>query len=244
MDKENFKIELNKELEDLSLREIKNLINELVDRLPSSYYECIICKIKYFKGEENTIDENTLKEYNKILADFEKIQNGEICFKSYSFENGTYSYYEESVDYSYYPSNELKEVLDNTYKIIKRLVLYKEYMKVITLFESIINTSYTCEEVGNSEYDDSDEVYDSYEVDFNDIKDNLEIDLNQMCLYAIYSLLMCNKSDKFEKIWKYTKICHNIDIKGVLNVGIEKIDNFSEFYSEWLKYKNKREKSI
>ena len=236
MDKENFKIELNNELENLSISEIKDLINELMSILPSNYYEYIICKIKNFKGEKYKIDDDSLKEYDRILDDFKKIENGEICFKSYPYETGTYSYYDADVDYVYYPSYELEEILIDTYKLIKKLVLYKEYSKAITLFESIINTNYTCEEVGNPEYDDSNEVYDTYEVDFNNIKNDLEIDLNQACICAIYSLIMCNKSDKFEKIWNYTKICHNIDIRNVLNVGIEKINNFDEFYSEWVKY--------
>ena len=118
MDKENFIIELNKELENLSTKEIKNLMNEFVSRLPSNYYEYIICKIKNFKGEKYKIDEDYLKEYDRILALFDKIENGEICFKSYSYETGTYSYYDADVDYVYYPSSELKEILIDTYKLI------------------------------------------------------------------------------------------------------------------------------
>ena len=38
MDKENFEIELSKELENLSISEIKDLIIELVDNLPANYY--------------------------------------------------------------------------------------------------------------------------------------------------------------------------------------------------------------
>ena len=243
MDKESFKIELSKELKSLSINEIKNLINELVDKLPANYYEYIICKIKYFKDEKYELDEDTLNKYNKILVDFERIENGDVCFKSYSYETGTYSYYDADEDYVYYPSNELKQILIDTYYLIKKLVLYKEYSKVITLFESIINTNYTCEEYGDPEYDDSDEVYDTYGVDFNDIKDDLGIDLNQACIYAIYSLIMCDKSDKLEKIWKYTEIC-NVEIKDVLNIGIEKINNFDQFYNEWLKYTEKKKKKI
>ncbi len=240
MNRENFKIELNKELENLSIEEIKNLINEFIDRIPSNYYEYIICKIKYLKGEKYNLDDDTLKEYEKILADFEKIENGEICFKSYSYETGTYSYYSEDVDYVFYPSSEIKEVLVASYNLIKKLILYKEYSKVITLFESIINTRYTCEEGGNPEYDNSDVVYDTYDVDFNDIKDNLGIDLNKTCIYDIYSLIMLNKSDKYEKIWEYKKICNDINIKEVLNVGLEKIDNFDKIYNEWVKYVEKK----
>lgn len=240
MDREIFKAELNKELKDLTTQEIIKLINELVDKLSSSDYEYLLCKIKHFKGEDFKLDNSTIKEYNNILSDFEEIKNGEICFKSYSYETGTYSYYDADVDYVYYPSYEIKKVLINTYELIKKMVLYSEYEKAITLFESIIYTNYTCEEVGNPEYDDSDEVYDIYEVDFNNIKNNLGIDLNNACLYAIYSITMLNKSDKFEKICNYYKVCPDINIKDIKNIGIEEIDDFDKFYTELTKYLDKK----
>ncbi len=115
-------------------------------------------------------------------------------------------------------------------------MLYKEYDKVITIFESIINTDYTCEEVGDPEYDDPNNIYSIYEIDINTIKDDLGIDLKSACLYAIYSVLMSNKKDKFEKIWNYVSICKNVNIKDVKNIGIEKIKNFDEFYVDWKKY--------
>lgn len=100
----------------------------------------------------------------------------------------------------------------------------------------IIYTDYTCEEIGDPEYDDSDEVYDSYNVDFGLIKHDLGIDLNKLCLYAVYSLIMCNKANKFERMLEYTKICHNINLKDVKNIGIEKINDFEKNYDKWLKY--------
>ncbi len=236
MNIENFKMELNKELKTLSAHEVIDLINGLIDKLPSDYYEYIICKIKNFKGEQNNIDEDILKKYNEILTKYEEIENGEICFKGYSYETGTYSYYDADIDYVYYPTHELEEVFADTYELIKKLVLYREYGRVITLFESIINTNYTCEEVGNPDYDNSDEIYDTFEVDFDMAKNNLGIDLNKACLYAIYSLIMSNKSNKYDKIFDYIKICPNVNIKDVLKIGIEKIDNFNEIYSEWIKY--------
>ncbi len=238
MNKEEFKTILNAELKELSKSEVNDLINILIDNLSSEYYEFLLCKIKYFKNEKCEIDEETLLQYNYILDDFEKISNGEICFRSYSYETETYSYYDADVDYVYYPSSELRYVFNETYNLIKKLILYKEYSKVITLFEKIIYTNYTCEEVGNPEYDDSDEVYDSYEVDFKSIKNDLKIDLNKICLYAIYSLIMNNLEDKFERIYNYTKLCYNINIRDVENIGIEKINDFEKFYTEWSQYLN------
>ena len=241
MDKEKLKSKINKELKETSVDEMKKLIIELLEKAPSYSYEYVLCKLKDVKNENLELDHDTLNEYERILADFEKIENGDICVRSYTYETGTYSYYDADVDYVYYPTYELKEVLVDACEMIKKLVLYKEYGKVITLFESIIHTNYTCEEVGNPEYDDSDEVYDVYDVDFNNIKYNLEIDLDEACVYAIYSLIMCNKSDKLEKIWEYKKVFYNVNIKDAQYVGIEKIAHFDKFYEEWTKYLEQKE---
>lgn len=242
MNKEEFRVTLNTELKELSKIEINELIDNLINYIPSEYYEFLLCKIKYFKNEKCEISDEDISQYKDILDNFKKISNGEICFRSYAYETGTYSYYDADLDYVYYLSGELQEIFNETYRLIKKLMLYKEYNKIITLFECIIDTDYTCEEVGNPEYDDSDDVYDTYEVSIETVKNDLGIDLNKICLYAIYSLIMCDKSDKFEKMLKYTKICYNINIKDVTNIGIDKINEFDVLYNEWLKYLNENVK--
>ena len=73
MNKEIFKNEFNMELEDMSITEIKNLINELLNEVSSNYYEYLLCKIKYLKGEEydNIIDnfDEFYREWSHYLKD-------------------------------------------------------------------------------------------------------------------------------------------------------------------------------
>ena len=47
---------------EIGSKEVIDLINGLIDKLPSDYYEYIICKIKNFKGEQNNLDEDILKD--------------------------------------------------------------------------------------------------------------------------------------------------------------------------------------
>ena len=241
MNKDKFQKEINKELDNMSLSEIKELIKDLTENISPRYYDYIINKIKLFKKEDLVLDNDTMNIYNNITADFDKIEEGEIRFKSSPYETGANSYFDVDVDSAYYPSKELKSVLIKTYNLMEKLVLFKEYAKVITLFELIINTNYTSEEVDDLDYEDDD--YLLYQPSFDDIKDYLGIDLNKACIYAIYSLIMTNKSDKLVKILEYTKICPDVDIKDARKVGIEKIKDFPKFYSEWLKFVKERNKS-
>ncbi len=107
MNKKRFKIELNKELNDLSFEKIRDLLNEIVEDLPIEYYDYLLCKVKNFKGENYELDSNTLEEYEDLLFDFEEIEDGEICFNCYSRDTG--SYYEDG--YVYFPSIKLKKFL-------------------------------------------------------------------------------------------------------------------------------------
>ena len=241
MNKDKFQKEINKELDNMSLSEIKELIKDLTENISPRYYDYIINKIKLFKKEDLVLDNDTLNIYNNITADFDKIEEGEIRLKACPYETGENSYFDVDVDSAYYPSKELKSVLIKTYNLMEKLVLFKEYAKVITLFELIINTNYTSEEVDDLDYEDDD--YLLYQPFFDDIKDYLGIDLNKACIYAIYSLIMTNKSDKLVKILEYTKICPDVDIKDARKVGIEKIKDFPKFYSEWLKFVKERNKS-
>ena len=87
-------------------------------------------------------------------------------------------------------TRELNEILNKTYNYIKDAVWHKKYSDVIEIFDLLLFTEYVCEEVGNPEYDDFDEVYDSFKRNLNDFKDLLDFDFNELLLYAIYSVII------------------------------------------------------
>ena len=55
---DNFELDDKNEFENIPVKHV------YLDKLPSNYYEYLICKIKYLKGEKYNIDDNLLKEYN------------------------------------------------------------------------------------------------------------------------------------------------------------------------------------
>lgn len=119
--------------------------------------------------------------------------------------------------------------------------MHKKYSDAIEIVDLLLFAEYICEEVGNPEYDNSNEVYDTFERNIEDFKDSLDFDFNELLLYAIYSVIMSNCYNKNEKIFNYIKY-RNINITQVKNIGIEEINNFDKFYDEWIEFLDKKDK--
>lgn len=236
MNKKEFTEQLNKSLDNVSLENAKKIINEIGDKLPSNLYDVTLCIINNINGNLSLSDEEIDNKINYIKDMFKEIEEGNICSRCYSYEDGYYGCYGENYDYHYYPTKEMDNILNETYEFGKKLVYYKKYSKAIEMFDLILYSKYTCEEVGNPEYDDSDEVYDYFDVDLETVKHNLDFDIDYVYLYAIYAVLAGNYADKNEKIYKYLKENNHVMIEGALCLGIEEIKELDKFYSDWIKY--------
>ena len=59
------------------------------------------------------------------------------------------------------------------YKLGIALVNKKLYRQAIKIFDLIIYANYSCSEMGNPEYDYSNEIYDVYDVDLSSVKELL-----------------------------------------------------------------------
>ena len=130
-------------------------------------------------------------------------------------------------------------MLDKTYEFGKTLIYHKEYAKAIEMFDLILFTNYSCEEVGNPEYDDSGDMHDTFKVDITDLKDSLDFDLDYACLYGIYAVLASNYPNKCQKVYKYLKKCSHHNLEDALDLGIETITNIEKFKNEYQTYLNK-----
>lgn len=243
MNKQEFKKELFNNLKELNDSQVGEIICSLVDELPCTSYERILCKIKNKSGTLKPDKEKFKKIETEIKSSYKRINNGEICFNCYSYPNGSYSYYEEDYDIYYYSNKEIDEVLDKTYEFGKTLIYHKEYAKAIEMFDLILFTDYSCEEVGNPEFDNSGDVYDTFEVDITHLRESLNFDLDYICLYGIYAVLASNYPNKCQKVYKYLKKCSHHNLEDALDLGIEPIlglQSFKEKYKTYLKENNLR----
>lgn len=236
MEKEQFIKEFTQKLKDLNENELREFINELILMAPGSKYDYLLTKIKNFKNIDNPLDDKTIEEYNSILKRFTKIKNGEICLKSYSYWTGRYLFFDEAFENVYYTSKELLLFLCDLEKLLEKLVLYREYNKVIKLFNRLYNATLLCEKTNNPEYADNDDVIDTYNIDFKSVIMDLNVDTTQMCMLCIYSLIMTKDPKVYKKMFEYNKQ-YSIVFDILDTFGLAKIDNFEEFYNGWLNYK-------
>lgn len=236
----NRKVFLNKideNIEDATIDELKSIIVEISKDIPEGFYFKTLCRIKNLMNNDIVLIDELGEKIKNIYIDFKKVQDGEIVFKCYELDTGTYSPVGEIFDYCYYPTNEMNNLLNRMYNLICKLIFSKNYKEALNIIDLMLYSDYSCEEIPNPVYSDDDEVIDIFDMDIDSIKENLGFDINIVVLYAVYAILMIDMEDKFEKIDYYTKGKY-IDIRDCQNLGIEKISNFDIIYDEWLKYKN------
>lgn len=238
MNKNDFIDEIEKNICDSSTDELKTIIMEVCKDIPKGNYYKILCRIKNIKNNDKILIDGIKKEVDEIYIDFKKVQDGNIVFRCYAVETGYCSAFGEDYEYYYYPTNEMNNMLNRMYDLIRRLIFSKDYMEALNIIDLMLFSNYSCEEISNPEYSDYDEVIDTFDMDINSLRENLDFDINTVILYAIYAIIMSDTSDKFKKIDSYIKDKH-IDIRNCQNLGIEEIPDLDKIYDEWLKYINK-----
>ncbi len=127
-------------------------------------------------------------------------------------------------------------ILEYAYDFVKELIFYKEYSKAIQILDLILFTNYSCEERGNPEYQDTDEVFDTFEITITAVENCIPFSIEVLCRYGIYAVLKSTIPDPCSKIYRYLELCKHTTIKDTLAMGIEPINNIQEFYQKWQKY--------
>lgn len=104
-------------------------------------------------------------------------------------------------------TNEMAIAINAAYILGKKLVCYQEYSKAIEIFDLILYLEYCVEGVGNPEYDNTNDVYDTFYISLKTAVTALDFDFDYICLYGIYAVLKGNYINKNEKIYNYLKQC-------------------------------------
>lgn len=237
MNENDFAKEINKNIDGVSIDELKAIVMEICKDIPKGNYYKTLFRIKNIKSNEILLD-GIEEELDEICKDFKKAQDGEIVFKCYAVETGYYSMFGEDYDYFYYPTKEMDGILNRTYDLIHKLIFSKDYMKALNIIDLMLYSDYICEEISNPEYSDDNEVIDTFDMNMDSLKENLDFDINTIILYAVYAIIMSDTSDKIKKIDCYIKDKH-IDIRDCKNLGIEEVPDLDDIYNELLQYKNK-----
>ena len=215
----------------------KNKIIEIIGlEIPEDDYEKIICAIDNLKGTLKMNQSWFEQQKNDLANLYQQVQNEDIYFYCYAVPNGTYSYYDENEDIFYIATSDMNRFLCLGYEFAKKLIYYKEYVEALKILDLILFTSYTCNEIGNPEYDNSDSIYNTFNVNISDVRDELPFNLDDVCLYAIYAALLSEVNNKLEKVYKYLKLCRVYRLHDAYNLGIEPVKNIDAFYDSFINY--------
>lgn len=213
------------------------IVSTLMDYIPSNCFEKIVCILEdKFETLHNGIDEKLEK---KIDSDFQEIKEGEVVFKCYGVEDKAYSFYDANMDYRYYPTGEMDEILDCTFEYALSLVYTKNYKRALKYLDLILYTDYLCEEISDPMYSDYDEVIDTFEMSFSDVCEELSFTKEYFYLTITYCVLLEYNEDKFDELYKYLKD-KSINISDCVGIGIEDIPNIKDLCNEWEKYKESK----
>lgn len=164
------------------------------------------------------------------------MQDGDIYFKCYAVEDGTYCYYDANEEIYYYATAQMDKLLYITYNFAKELIYYKEYNEALKVFDMLLFTAYTCNEVAAPVYDDFDSIYNVFNVHLSDVRDELPFNLDDVCLHAIYATLLSKNIDKCEYIYKYLELCRVYKLPESFDLGIESVKNIDLFYKKFITY--------
>lgn len=235
--------ELNDLINEISLIESKEIIRRIALEIPEDKREKVICMIENMQGELAADEEFLEQSMESLKEDFEDIKEGDICFQCYSEESGEYGAFGDIYDYYYYSTKEMDGVLAVAYDFAKELIFYKEYGKAIQILDLILFTNYSCEERGNPEYQDTDEVFDTFEIDITEVENCIPFSIEELCRYGIYAVLKSTIPDPCSKIYQYLEFCTHTKIKDTLAMGIEPVNDIEDFYQKWQKYLEKKNTS-
>ena len=173
MNKKEFQKEIANNVKTISQIQTIKIINILTNEIPSTCYEKILCQIQNENGTLKTDKQKIIQTESEIKKLYEQVNNGEICFRCYSYPNGSYSYYEEDYDYHYYSNEEIDEVLDKTYEFGRTLIYHKEFYISLIKGENAPNSRL---ENLLKEYNLTNRILDYNENNFNQEIDYEEVD--------------------------------------------------------------------
>lgn len=234
MIREDFLKDVNDKIRNANLEKNSEILERIIHIIPEDLFDVTTCIV----NDVLNLSDTNQKEIDKIIKEYKEkflsIESLDLTFKSYSYGTGYYSYYEEVYDYNYFDDDNIADFLKQVYNYGVYLINCKHYKNALEVFDLIIYTKYFCEEVGDPDYDDSGEVYDTYEIDLEDVSKLLDFSLNKLYLYAVYASYFQN--NKYELIYNYLCLSDKISFEDAINIGIEKLNNLDKFYKEWINH--------
>ena len=222
--------EFNEKIKYLNLVELKDVINNVIRKIPETRYDETL---SIFDKEVNAINEkdikNKIKEYKEK---FKQIDDFELYFHATGYEDygEYYSPWGGDWVWEYSDEDNLSDLIYDTTMLAVDLTNKREYKYAKELFDMVLYTNYQFLD---------DDGGDNYEISLAELKENnlININVDIVCLYAIYvTYQYSSETDRANNIYEYFKNAsfRKISIEDSFRLGSEVMKNLDIFWDNWI----------
>jgi hypothetical protein len=222
MDYKHFMDEVKLHMDKMNEKEMYDFIFELA-RVTSKYKRTNFLS-KFEKADIKKIKnrQERIEAVNKLCED---IENGEIQFSCTSYQDGSYSYWEQNWVNEYSDPEGLAKLIEDSFLFIKNLIYEQSYNEAVKLYDHLLSLSYAA-------YDeDTGEVY---EFDLKELVDEdlINIDVEDFCSHVLYASYQSKtgkeRTEHIYNIFKNT-LFKNTTLESMLSVGPVALDGVDIF---------------
>lgn len=225
-----FYSKFNKNIENMNLEQLKEIIKNIIRKIPENKYEEVL---NIFNKEKDIVNEKELKKIiNKYEEKFNQIDDFELYFHATGYEEYGEYYSPWGGDWIWEYTDE-----DNIGNLIKEATLFaidlinkKQYKYAKELIDKILYTNYQFLD---------DDGGDNFEISLYELEKNhlININVNILCLYALYATYQCsNESNRAKNIYEYFKNENfkTISIENSFKLGTEVLIDIDKFWNNWI----------
>lgn len=225
----DFYNEFNEKIKDLDFEELKDVINNVIRKIPENKYEEVI---NIFNVVNNCNEQEIVNKIQEYKEKFELIDNSELYFHASGYEDYGDSYSPWGGDWIWEYSDEdnVGSLIEETIMLGIDLTNQKQYKYAKELFDLVLYANYQV-------LDDDGEDY--FEISLTELKENhlININVKTICLYAIYATYQCvDDCSKARIIYKYFKNENfkDISIEDSFKLGVEVLKETNKFWNNWI----------
>lgn len=222
--------EFNEKIKDLDLSQLKDVINNIIRKIPESKYDEVInifnINVNHI-NEQETIDK--IKEYKEK---FELVDRFELYFHATGYEDYGDSYSPWGGDWvwEYTDEDDVSSLIEGATMLAVELTNKRQYKYAKELFDLVLYTNYQVMD---------DDGGDDFEISLTELKENnlININVDIVCLYAIYvTYQYSNESVRAKNIYEYFKNDNfkDISIEDSFKLGIDVLKETDKFLYDWI----------
>jgi len=232
MNSNEFYNKFNKNIENMNSEQIKDIIKNVIRKIPETKYEEIL---NIFDKEKCIINEKEIIEkIEKYKEKFNQINDFELYFHATGYEEygEYYSPWGEDWVWEYTDEENLGSLIKEVTIFAIDLINKKQYKYAKKLIDIILYTNYQCLD---------DDGGDNFELSLHELEKEqlININVNTLCLYAIYVTYQCsNEYNRIKNIYEYFKNENfkNISIEDSFKLGSEVLNETNRFWKKWIDF--------